>query len=232
MLLTPGGWEICVADLRMLVGWDSILFEVLSFEEAVRRAECVENMQRLALAIMLYRLENDKVLDENWGTQIKPYLGEHAERYFSCPSNPSPEGMTTYALVRYADIVGGTLDTFLVVELTEAVPFDEALVSFDDVPELMRRDRTVRQGNRTFRTSAHPGGMNVAYRSGAVRFLPREQEPMSEELQRAWEMFFRIVDEHGVEKANELLRVLMREVQEHGEEKTIEMLRSLGREEE
>ena len=153
--------------------------------EAVWRSECAENMQRLLLAILLYQLENGKMPDaENWTTQIKQYLGENAERYFSCPSNPSPEGHTTYALVQYGDTVVGSHELILLVELSEAVPLAKAVISVDEV---LARQRT---------GSAHSGGMNVAYRSGAVRFLSsstgekellrmlgREEEKTQEEAQ-------------------------------------------------
>ena len=233
MFSTPGAFERYIADLRILAGGldMSSLVSWFAHNEAVQRSQCAENMQRLALAMMLYRLENGEVLEENWAAQIEKYLGEEAEQYFSCPTNPAPKGETTYALVWFADTVGGSLDTPLLIELTESVPLDKAVVSFDEVSELIR-GREVREGNRVRRINPHVAGTNVAYSSGAVRLVQREEEPMSEELQRAWEVFFRIVEEHGVEKANELLRALVREVQEHGEEKTIELLRSLRQEEE
>ena len=140
-----------------------------TFEEAIRRAGCLENMQRLVLAILLYQLEHGQLPGENWVTDIKPYLGEEPERFFSCPTNPSPDGQTTYALVQYGDNLPDSSDTILLVELTMPVPFDQAVVSVNDVLAHQAAART--PGNRSHR-SAHLGGMNVASRSAAVRFLP------------------------------------------------------------
>jgi hypothetical protein len=121
-------------------------------------------MQRLALAILLYQLEHGKLPDENWAVQIEKYLGEDAERYFSCSSNPVPKGMTTYAMVQYGDELPTNLDTILLVELAESVPLDKAVITVDEV---LARQRT---------GSSHTGGMNVAHRSGAVRRLSENTE--------------------------------------------------------
>ena len=59
-------------------------------------------------------------------------------------------------MVRYDDTVAGSL---LLVELQTPVAFDKAVVSVDDVL------------NRKGTGSLHPGGMNSAHRSAAVRFL-------------------------------------------------------------
>jgi hypothetical protein len=167
-----------------------------AFEESIHRSECTENMQRLALAILLYQLEHGTMLigngvGENWAEQIEKYLGENAEQYFSCPARPAPSGKTTYALVQYGDtsgdIVADTLDRILLVELTEAVPFAEAVVSFDEVAQLVR-GRIAQEQRRTGgirRIQAHPGGMNIAYQSGAVRFMVESQWPEMEERPRA-----------------------------------------------
>ena len=90
------------------------------------------------------------------------YRGTPA-KYLSCPSNPAPEGMTTYALMQYGDTSDDTVvgfhNTILLVELSEAVPLNEAVVTVDEV---LARQRV---------GSSHPSGMNVALRRGAVRFL-------------------------------------------------------------
>ena len=155
-------------------------------EFTIQRSECSENMQRLALAILQYQREHGtmshgNVPGENWAVLIKPYLGENAERYFSCPTNPSPEGMTTYALVQYddtnTDTVGGSLDTIILIELLEPMPFDKAIVSVDEALELLcdcgaeelECCGQVRMVSR--RKNAHGDGMNVVYRSGAVRVV-------------------------------------------------------------
>jgi hypothetical protein len=149
-LQKPGGIETMMSDTLI-----ALLFPALeAFEGAVHRLECSENMQRLTLAILLYQSEHGKLPDDNWAAGVPA-------KYFSCRSNPSPTGETTYALVRYADTVADprSHDTILLVELTEPVAIDKAVIIVDEVLE---RKRT---------GSLHSGGMNVAYRSGAVRFL-------------------------------------------------------------
>ena len=50
-------------------------------------------------------------------------------------------------------------DTMLLVEVSTPLPYQQASVTVDMV---LQRHRT---------GSSHPGGMNVAYRSGVVRFM-------------------------------------------------------------
>jgi len=137
--------------------------------EATQRMECSDNIQRLALAILLYQCEHGMLPDEHWTTQIEKYLGEKPEQYFSCPTNPSPEGKTTYALVR-CDQVLQNLDTLLLVELETPVPLVEALITHD---EILERERTSKR---------HHLGGNVASHSGVVRFLANDTD--EEELFR------------------------------------------------
>ena len=160
--MTPGHVVVETAIADMLIAL--VAPAITASEEAVRRSECTENMQRLALAILLYQLEHGMMPDKNWATQIEKYLGENPEQYFSCPSNPAPEEHTTYAMVQYGDELPTNPDTLLLVELTESVPLREAVVSVDEV---LARQRV---------GSSHAGRMNVAYRSGAVRFVSADAE--------------------------------------------------------
>ena len=189
---TPAGRGTLLADL--LTGW--LLPAVMASEEAVQRTKCTENIQRLALAILLYQHEHGKLPtptpDENWAVQIKKYLGENPEQYFSCPTTPSPEGMTTYAMVQYGDTNGNTVDTpdgadsrdlILLIELKEAVPLSEAVISVDEVLEL-NSFSMVQDGKRIRRIYPHPGGMYVALRSGAVRFVSLSSDTSKAELLR------------------------------------------------
>ena len=72
--------------------------------------------------------------------------------------------MTTYVMVQYGDELPTNLDTLLLVELAESVPLDKAVITVDEV---LARQRT---------GSSHTGGMNVAFRSGAVRRLSENTE--------------------------------------------------------
>ena len=106
--------------------------------ERIQHSECVSNMHRLALAIMLYRFEHGTMPDENWATQIKPYLGNNPEQYFSCPCQRPPEGWTTYLLVLYGDVAPTAHDTILLAKFAKPVPFNEATVTVDQMVEVMQ----------------------------------------------------------------------------------------------
>jgi hypothetical protein len=132
----------------------------------------------LVLAILLYQCEHGKLPDEHWVEALKAADGgrqtaEDWKRWFSCPTHPAPKGETTYALVQYGDTLPENPDTIILVELAEAVPLDKAVISADEVLELIRLDDKPR-GQR--RVKAHPGIINVAYRSGAVRVLSESVE--------------------------------------------------------
>jgi hypothetical protein len=159
-LVTPGSVESRIANMFLAL----LCPAVDAFEESIHRAKCAENIQRLTLAILLYQLEYGKLPDENWAMQIEKYLGENPEQYFSCPLNPAPEEHTTYAMVQYGDELPTNPDTLLLVELTKSVPLSEAVVSVDEV---LARQRA---------GSLHSDGMNVALRSGAVRFVSADTE--------------------------------------------------------
>ena len=155
--LTPRNFENVVADL--LIGLWSPAAEFT--EGAVLQRDCLENLQRLTWAILLYQCEHGKLPDENWTEQIKPYLGENPEQYFSCPANPCLQEQTTYAMIQYGDALPTEPHTLLLIELPEAVPLDKAVIAVDDVIAMVKEERI----------KVHPGGMTAAYRSGAVNLL-------------------------------------------------------------
>ena len=152
---------------------------VSRLESAIQRSHCAENMQRLALAILLYQLEHGTMPGENWAEQIAPHLGDNPEQYFSCPSNPSAKGSTTYALIQYGDTT--VVGSLMLVELAEALPLDKAVITADDLAELLTSGTrevleccgTVRVINRgvASRINAHFSHTYVVHRSGAVEFL-------------------------------------------------------------
>jgi hypothetical protein len=94
--------------------------------------------------------------------QIGRYLGNNAEELFSCPSNPSPKGSTTYALVQYGSTVPKADETIFLVELTTPVLFDKAVVSVDEVLALFK-DREQKLPHRGLRM--------IAQQNCAVRVL-------------------------------------------------------------
>ena len=162
-MMTPYSREKAMTHMfiaLMIPAVDAIL-------EATRRTECAENMQRLVLAIKLYQLDNRTLPDGNWAEQIAKYLGENPEQYFSCPSNPSVNGETTYALVQYGDNVPEHYEAILLVELKVPVPLDKAVITVDEVLALPKNYDYDWKSN----PSPHSDGMNTARRSGAVVFL-------------------------------------------------------------
>jgi hypothetical protein len=187
-MLTPAGRGTNFANMFL----SYTLSAVGSFEWALQRLECSENMHRLAWAVLLYQLETGEMPGENWAAQIGTYLGENADagvpaKYFSCPINPAAKGETVYALVQHddacADTVNGSHDLFLLVELTTPVPLDKAVVSADDVLKLIQRSE-----NRWhhWRNAPHTQAFNVAYRSGAARWLNAiPQRTAEKDLHRA-----------------------------------------------
>jgi hypothetical protein len=164
---TPGGRADILADFFIVTSFPA----TESAEEAIRRKECADNLQRLALAILLYELEHGTMPGADWAVQIAPNLGDNPEQYFSCPKNPAAEGKTTYALIQYDDITSDTVvGSLMLVELAEAVPFAEAVITVEEVLERKRWG------------SDHPGGAMTVHRSGTVRLIP--QTIAEEELLR------------------------------------------------
>ena len=188
---------------RLLEGFDALPPRASLWEGAedlvglTQRLECAENMQRLVLAILLYRLENGKMPDENWATQIEKYLGENPERYFSCPSNPSPKGATTYFLIQYGDEHQMDSATPLLFEAAVSCPLRAATLSFELSQELahIREQQGEKQRRGRHLNAPHAGGSNVAFQSGIVRTLSwMTEEEQQEALLRMIEQAFGSVE--------------------------------------
>ena len=143
--------------------------------EAWRRIECLENMQRLTFALLLYEKEHGTLPDGDWREAVKPYLGENAELYFRCPSHRvvdaegkwrELEGTTTYAMVSNVPNLTSSPNQVLLVEVLQPqklgegdgrIPFEQA--NFENALG-----------------SNHAGGTNVGMRSGTVRFITKTIE--------------------------------------------------------
>ena len=131
-VLTPNAIEKAIAYMLLALFTPA----VDAFENSIHRSRCAENMHRLALAIMLYRLEHGSLPDEDWVAQIKPYLGDNPEQYFLCPSNVAPKGKTTYVMIQYGDSVPKGHEIILLLEQKTPVPFDKAVISSEAAWEL------------------------------------------------------------------------------------------------
>jgi hypothetical protein len=170
LLLTSNGRGKIVSEILL-----SLLFPAIdATERAVQRSECVYNMKRLTLALLLYKAEHDEFPKTDWIEKIKPYLSDHSEffeQYLRCPScSTQDEGKTNYALILY-DKLPEDRDTLLLVELLEPVPFEEAVVSVEQALSPSSRIG-----------SLHSGGFNTAKQNGAVTF--HSKTTAEEEWQR------------------------------------------------
>ncbi|MDR0329039.1 MAG: DUF1559 domain-containing protein, partial [Planctomycetaceae bacterium] len=61
---------------------DTFVLAVVAINEAQRRTECTENLQRLTLALLLYEKEHGSLPEGDWREAVKPYLGDDAEKCF------------------------------------------------------------------------------------------------------------------------------------------------------
>ncbi len=185
-----------------------LLPAVQAAREAARRAQCVNNLKQMGLAMHNYASANDRfppaaIVDSNgkpllsWRVAILPFIEQQAlyeqfkldepwdspnniklldklPKVFICPSEIAggPPATTTH----YEAIVGpgaafegteglpikaftdGTSNTILVVEAKTAVPWTKPDdVPIDELPATLG--------------SKHPGGINVLFADGSVRFI-------------------------------------------------------------
>ena len=142
--------------------------------EAWRRVECIENMQRLTLALLLYEKEHGAIPEDDWREAIRPYLGENAEKYFRCPSHGLAQGETNYAMISGVSNPQPTPYQFLLVEVMQPQKLGEG-----DGRILLEEAKFSQENDGL--GSHHTGGINVGLRSGAVLFIVKNTKP--EELQ-------------------------------------------------
>ena len=129
-----------------------------------RSLECQANLQRLTLALLLYEKEHGQLPDGDWREAVQ------MAAECRCPSHPGlAEGETTYAMVsgvpNAMPTIGPSPSQILLVETREPqrdgrIPFEQA--TFDNG-----------LGSNHFRNE-----INVALRSGAVRSLPADINPV------------------------------------------------------
>jgi hypothetical protein len=131
--------------------------------EAFKRSECMDNMQRLTLALLLYEKEHGSLPEGDW----REALGEPATAspVFRCPSHPKlAEGETTYAMIGGVPNPVASPNQILLVEVMQPQKLGEGdgRIPYEKIDGL---------------GSDHPGGFIVGYRSGAVCFISKTVSP-------------------------------------------------------
>ena len=145
-----------------------------AWREAYRRNECQANMQRLTLALLLYKQDHGNLPDGDWRESVLPYLGDDAGRYFQCPASRLANNETNYVMISGVPNGIDTPNRILLIEAMQpqklgegdgSLPFVQAMFGDQSDPGFAGLGST------------HAGIASFSLRSGAVRSLARTTEP-------------------------------------------------------
>jgi hypothetical protein len=144
--------------------------------EAWQRMECVENMQRLTLALLLYEKEHGSLPEGDWRAALKTADGrQQTAADFRCPSHRLTEGETNYAMI--GDVPNGVdlPNRILIAEVMQPQKLGEG------EGRIPFRKAAFEQNSGDL-GSYHAGGINIGLRSGSVSFISKTMRP--EEFQK------------------------------------------------
>jgi hypothetical protein len=123
-------------------------------------------MQLLTLALLMYKTEHGEFPKADWIDKIKPYLGDNFEQYLHCPACSNQEkGKTNYVLILY-DKLPLNKNALQLIELREPVPFNQAVMTVDEVLNDISLDANTRRIG-----SSHVSGLNTTRQNGSARFI-------------------------------------------------------------
>ena len=149
--------------------------------EASRRMECVENMQRLTLALLLYEKEHGSLPDGDWRAALMK-TGVPAQ-WFQCPScHGLAEDETTYAMIGNVPNAVSSPNQILLAEVLQPQKFGEGdgRLPFEKAVFWQRgfaRPLELRPKDFDGFGSAHPRCTNLGFRSGAMRAVSDTIDP-------------------------------------------------------
>jgi hypothetical protein len=131
--LTPQGRGKIVAMTLMDIFNLDMTFSVYSNKFALNSADCLLNLKRLSLALLMYKGEHGEYPQLDWVEKIKPYLGEDFEKSLHCPAcKNQTTGKTNYALILY-DKLPTNQNAIQLIELDDPVTFDQAVIKVEDI---------------------------------------------------------------------------------------------------
>jgi prepilin-type processing-associated H-X9-DG protein len=132
--------------------------------------------------------------DEPWDSPNNMRVASQMPEILRCPSAPDTgdSNLTHYVVVlgdsppgekpdtmfganrwtRMSEVIDGTSNTLLVVEVKEPVPWTQP----DNDLRLSKMNFRINQGSRSI-GSFHSGGANVLFADGSVHFLSNETDP-------------------------------------------------------
>jgi hypothetical protein len=163
--LTPAGRAINITNILNTSAFKNSLYGITDYATFYCRIDCIINMKRLNLALLMYKAEHGNYPKADWIEKIKPYLGDNFEKCLQCPACPKHEkGKTNYALILY-DKLPEDKNTIILIELNEPIPFEQAALTADET--LDKFNNYIKEYKR------HSNGINTARQNGKISSITK-----------------------------------------------------------